>query len=105
MRSTAIPVAADLPPITQLPTTRRAMAPAPDAIHNGPQPRMNAQLVIRMGRRRPSAAADAAARADRGAAQRGLHRLASPNQRHGPRTGFGAVQDEEPPREGGPQRR
>ena len=44
--------AASIPPMTAVPMMRRATAPAPDASHKGALPRMKANAVIRMGRRR-----------------------------------------------------
>ena len=52
MKKTASSVAAIMPPITQVPSTCREMAPAPEASQSGTQPRMKANAVIRMGRSR-----------------------------------------------------
>ncbi len=53
-----------MPPITAVPNTRREIAPAPDALQSGTQPRMNANAVIRIGRKRSFAAINAASSAD-----------------------------------------
>ncbi len=55
-------LAAAIPPITVVPMIWRATAPAPLAVHRGTHPRMKANEVIRIGRRRrraPSRAASA----------------------------------------------
>src|SRR6266571_3264540 len=60
MRKLAMSVSVSIPPITAVPSMRRPAAPAPDAAHNGTQPKMNANEVIKSGRRRrrtPSSAA------------------------------------------------
>jgi hypothetical protein len=57
-------VAALMPEITAVPSTRRACAPAPAADHSGTQPRMNANDVIKIGRRRSRAASSAASISD-----------------------------------------
>ena len=49
-----------MPENTAMPITLRASAPAPDAVSSGTTPRMNANAVIRIGRKR-SFAADSAA--------------------------------------------
>ena len=49
-----------MPPITAVPITCRAIEPAPDAVQSGTQPRMNANDVIRRGRKRSLAASSAA---------------------------------------------
>ncbi len=59
-------LAASIPPITVVPMIWRPTEPAPEAVHSGTQPRMNANDVIRMGRRRrraPSSAASASGHA------------------------------------------
>src|SRR5437773_1913759 len=58
-------VAASIPPMTPVPTERRAPAPAPAEIARGSTPKMNASEVIRMGRKRSRAASSAAAAVDR----------------------------------------
>ena len=55
-----ITLAASMPPITVVPMIWRATEPAPDAVHNGTQPRINANDVIRIGRRRSRAPSSAA---------------------------------------------
>ena len=45
-------VAASIPPITTVPRIRRETAPAPEANHNGVDPRIKAKLVMRIGRKR-----------------------------------------------------
>ena len=55
-----IAVAASMPPMTVVPIICRATDPAPDAVHNGTQPRINAKEVIRIGRRRSLAPSSAA---------------------------------------------
>ena len=62
MRNTARQVAASMPATTTVPRICREAAPAPWAIQSGTQPRMKANEVIRIGRRRsraPSSAASA----------------------------------------------
>src|SRR5580658_6614838 len=49
-----------MPPITTVPNMRRAIAPEPVAMANGTVPRMKANEVIRIGRRRVRAATKAA---------------------------------------------
>ena len=49
-----------MPVNTLMPSERRALAPAPDAITSGTTPRMKAIDVIRMGRKRVRAASIAA---------------------------------------------
>ena len=59
----AMAEAAIIPPMTVEPSTRRATAPEPLANQSGERPKMNANEVIRIGRRRkraPSRAARAA---------------------------------------------
>src|SRR5713101_5226691 len=56
----AIEVAANMPTITTVPRMRREEAPAPEAIHNGAEPKMKANEVIRMGRKRKRAPSSAA---------------------------------------------
>ena len=53
-------LAAIIPPITVVPMIWRATEPAPVAVHNGTQPRTNANDVIKIGRRRSLAPASAA---------------------------------------------
>src|SRR5215472_5065911 len=53
-------VAASIPPITVVPRICRDAAPDPAAIHKGTHPRMNAKAVIRIGRSRRRARANAA---------------------------------------------
>ena len=53
-------LAAIIPPITVVPMIWRETAPAPVAIHSGTHPRMNANDVIRIGRRRSRAPSSAA---------------------------------------------
>jgi len=53
-------VAASIPTITTVPRMRRASAPAPEAIQRGADPKMKANEVIRMGRRRRRAPSSAA---------------------------------------------
>jgi glutamate formiminotransferase len=60
MMKTAMSVAASIPPITVVPMIWRATDPAPLAVHSGTHPRMNANDVIRIGRRRTRAAVRAA---------------------------------------------
>ena len=54
-----------MPPITAVPTECRPSAPAPVATYNGMTPRMNATLVIKIGRSRSSEASIAASVMDR----------------------------------------
>ena len=56
----AMEVAANIPTITTVPRIRREVAPAPEAIHNGADPKMKANEVIRMGRKRKRAPSSAA---------------------------------------------
>ena len=49
-------VAISIPEKTVMPSTLRASAPAPDAVSSGTTPRMNANAVIRIGRKRSLAA-------------------------------------------------
>ena len=51
MKKIAISDAASIPPMTAVPSTCRETAPDPCAIHSGTQPRMNANAVIRIGRK------------------------------------------------------
>ena len=53
-------VAATMPPITIVPMTRLATVPDPDANQSGTQPRMNANDVMRIGRKRRRAPSSAA---------------------------------------------
>ena len=53
-------VAAFMPPKTAVPNDRQDAPPAPVAISNGVTPRMNANEVIRIGRKRSRAASNAA---------------------------------------------
>ena len=53
-------VEASMPPMTALPRICRESAPEPVAIASGTQPRMNANEVIKMGRRRRRAPSRAA---------------------------------------------
>ena len=55
-----ITLAASMPPITVVPMIWRATDPAPVAVHNGTQPRINANEVIRIGRKRSRAPSNAA---------------------------------------------
>jgi hypothetical protein len=50
-----------MPPKTAVPSARRLAAPAPPATTSGETPRMNANDVIRIGRKRRRAASTAAA--------------------------------------------
>ena len=52
MMKMAMQVAANMPPMTAPPMTCRDRAPAPLAMASGTQPRMKANEVIRIGRRR-----------------------------------------------------
>src|SRR6185436_14952518 len=54
-------VAASMPPITPVPTERRAAAPAPVEYANGSTPRMKASDVMMIGRKRSRAASSAVA--------------------------------------------
>ena len=54
-----------MPPMMVVPTERRPAAPAPEAMASGITPRMKANDVIRMGRRRSSAASMAASTMER----------------------------------------
>ena len=56
----AMAVAASIPVITTVPRICRAIAPAPVAIHSGIMPKMNANDVMRIGRRRSRAPSSAA---------------------------------------------
>ena len=58
-------VAAIIPPMTPVPTERRAPAPAPVEKASGITPKMKASEVIRMGRNLRRAASSAEAAADR----------------------------------------
>ena len=60
IRKIAMKLAASMPPMTVKPMTWRDSAPAPLALASGTQPRMNAKLVIRIGRRRNFAPSSAA---------------------------------------------
>ena len=53
-------LAASMPPITVVPMIWRATEPAPEAVHSGTQPRINANDVIRIGRSRSRAPSSAA---------------------------------------------
>src|ERR1700722_12074558 len=53
-------LAAVMPPITVVPMIWRATEPAPEAVQRGTQPRMNANEVIMMGRKRRRAPSSAA---------------------------------------------
>ncbi len=57
-------LAASMPPMTPVPITWRATAPAPEAMASGTQPRMKAKLVIRIGRSRSRAPSRAASMTD-----------------------------------------
>src|SRR6267143_15491 len=60
MKRLAMSVSVSIPPITTVPRIRRPTAPAPAAVHNGTQPRINANEVMKRARRRtrtPSSAA------------------------------------------------
>src|ERR1700722_6804147 len=59
-RKTANTVAVTIPPMTPVPIAVRPPAPAPVAVASGNTPRINANEVIRMGRRRCRAAATVA---------------------------------------------
>ena len=54
-----------MPLETAMPIDRRALAPAPLASTSGSTPRMNANEVIRIGRKRSRAASTAASRISR----------------------------------------
>lgn len=45
----AIPLAANIPPITAVPITLLEIAPDPEALQRGTQPRINANEVMRIG--------------------------------------------------------
>jgi hypothetical protein len=60
MKKMPITLAASMPPITVVPMIWRATEPAPDAVHSGTLPRMNAKEVIRIGRNRSLAPSRAA---------------------------------------------
>ena len=47
IRNRAISVSTSMPPMTAVPMTCRAIAPAPEAVHSGTHPRMNAKDVMR----------------------------------------------------------
>ena len=64
MKKTPSTVAASIPEMTAVPSMRRAAAPAPVATHKGMQPAMNANDVIRIGRRRSRAPSSAASTID-----------------------------------------
>src|SRR5438876_5803829 len=64
MKKIPMRLAANMPPITVVPMICRATDPAPDAVHNGTQPRINANDVIRIGRRRSLAPSSAASTSD-----------------------------------------
>jgi hypothetical protein len=53
-------LASNIPPITVVPMICRATDPAPEAVHSGTVPRMNANEVIRIGRKRSRAPSSAA---------------------------------------------
>jgi hypothetical protein len=53
-------VAATIPPMTVVPMTRLATAPDPDANQSGTQPRINANDVMMIGRKRRRAPSSAA---------------------------------------------
>ncbi len=55
-------LAANMPPITVKPITWREAAPAPLALASGTQPKINAKLVIKIGRSRNLAASNAASK-------------------------------------------
>src|SRR5436309_970797 len=60
MKRLAMSVSVSIPPITTVPRMRRPTAPEPAAVHNGTQPRINANEVMKRARRRtrtPSSAA------------------------------------------------
>jgi hypothetical protein len=52
IRKMAMKLAASMPPMTVKPMTCLDSAPAPLALANGTHPRMNAKLVIKIGRNR-----------------------------------------------------
>jgi hypothetical protein len=60
----AMLVAASMPLITVVPMLWREIAPEPDAIQSGTQPKMNAKLVIKIGRSRWAAPLIAASTID-----------------------------------------
>ena len=60
MRKIETKVAASIPPMTVVPRICRDAAPDPAAIHSGTHPRMKANAVIRIGRSRRRAPANAA---------------------------------------------
>ncbi len=64
MNSTAMNVAASMPPITPVPIEWRAPAPAPVDSASGNTPRMNASDVMTIGRKRRRAASIAASVSD-----------------------------------------
>src|SRR5438445_8659353 len=55
MKKMPMALAAIIPPITVVPMIWRPRAPALDAVHSGTHPRINANDVIRIGRRRSRA--------------------------------------------------
>jgi hypothetical protein len=57
-----ITVEASIPPMTVVPRICRDAAPDPAAVHRGTQPRMKANAVMRIGRSRRRAPANAASR-------------------------------------------
>src|SRR5262249_42832581 len=60
MKNTPSAVATNMPPHTAVPSDQRECAPAPLATTNGTTPRMKANEVIKIGRKRNCAAATAA---------------------------------------------
>ena len=64
VKNTPRTVAASIPPNTPVPSELRLPAPAPVAMTSGTTPRMNAKLVMRIGRKRSLAAWIAASRND-----------------------------------------
>ncbi len=63
-KNTATKVEARMPPITPVPIARRLLAPGPEAIASGTQPRPKASEVMTMARMRARAASFAASSTD-----------------------------------------
>jgi hypothetical protein len=64
MKRLAMSVSVSIPPITTVPRIRRPAAPAPEAVHSGTQPRMNANEVMNRARRRTRTPSSAASTSD-----------------------------------------
>jgi len=65
MMKMAMAVAATMPEITVVPICRRERPPAPSAVQSGRSPKMNANEVIRTGRKRSLAPSSAASTSGR----------------------------------------